>query len=270
MLRLPLVLLVLSLSFASFAAAQDASTGTPVSTPTPSELIAQTPQTSNLAWQPHITGREFEGVPMVLVPAGCFEMGEANEGGSQCFNVPFWMDKYEVTQDMFARLGGTKETWYGFSGDNLPVERISWGEANDFCALRGGRLPTEAEWEYAARGPDGLLYPWGNTFSADNGVFFENSNRRTAEVGSRAGGRSWVGALDLSGNVWEWTLSVYDDYPYVADDGREHLTSDAARVLRGSSWLSQRDSTPAASRIQYPPDSRYFDIGFRCIRPFSS
>src|SRR5690606_21843483 len=107
---------------------------------------------------------------MVLVPAGCFRMGtnvNTNERPvhDQCFDQPFWMDKYEVTQAHFRRLGGTQANSFAFPGINLPVENITWNEAQDFCELRGGSLPSEAEWEYAARGPDGLVYPWGIIFS---------------------------------------------------------------------------------------------------------
>ncbi|MDX1994376.1 MAG: SUMF1/EgtB/PvdO family nonheme iron enzyme [bacterium] len=266
----------------------------PTNTPPPTlspEQIALTPQTSNAAWQPYITERDFgDGVPMVLVPAGCFMMG--SEDGNEdeqpvhevCFEEPFWIDRYEVRQGDFERLGGVKANENGFNGENRPVERITWFEARDFCVLRGARLPSEAEWEYAARGPDNLVYPWGNQFVADNGVFSDNSNSQTAEVGSRPGGMSWVGAYDLSGNVWEWVNTVYgiDDgdfdfsengerrfaYPYSDSDGREQDSESRTyvRVLRGGSWVINVDYLRSASRYGGDPVGWGNGFGFRCSR----
>ncbi len=213
------------------------------------------------------------GVDMVRVPAGCFFMG-SDRGSSDeqptheiCFDAPFWIDKTEVTQADFARLGGVQAAPPGFTGDDLPVETITWTEALDFCETREGRLPTEAEWEYAARGPDNLVYPWGSEFIADNVVYRENSNSQTAPVGSRPDGASWVGALDMSGNVWEWTLSEDRDYPYDSDDGRENISSDARRVVRGGAWYVDDFSLRAANRISYDPTITDVFLGFRCVRP---
>ncbi len=218
---------------------------------------------------------EFDGVTMVLVPAGCFMMG-SNDGEDdeqpvheQCFDQPFWIDKYEVTQAQFRRLGGIQANASRFSGDDRPVEQITWFEARDFCELRDSRLPTEKEWEYAARGPDNLVYPWGDEFVANNVVYSQNSNNQTADVGSRPGGVAWVGALDMSGNVWEWTSSLYESYPYAAADGREADTgnsTDVRRVLRGGSWNNPSVNLHAANRNWFVP---YFMLslnGFRCSR----
>ncbi len=265
-------------------------TFTPTRTPTLSpEQIAQTPVSANDAWTPY--ERDFDGVTMVLVPAGSFQMGNDPEGrywtgstlingvpdgGFQEFTQPFWIDKYEVTQAQFRALGGTKARANGFSGDNRPVENITWFEASDFCALRGARLPTEAEWEYAARGPDSLVYPWGNAWNPDYAVWSGNSGAQTAEVvdanGSplRPDGASWVGALDMSGNVWEWTSTIYRPYPYDAFDGRENLAdSGSKRVLRGGSWNWIAADTRAAARDDYAGDFTSSDwYGFRCARDF--
>ena len=171
-------------------------TSTPSRTPTPLPptldpvQLASTPVNANADWTP--VSRDFDGVSMVLVPAGCFLMNdEANN--QQCFTEPFWIDQTEVTQADFRRLGGVKAAANFFTGDQRPVERITWFEARDFCALRGGRLPTESEWEYAARGPDNLVYPWGNAWDETKAVWSGNSNNQTADVGSIAGGASWVG-----------------------------------------------------------------------------
>ncbi|RIK18117.1 MAG: hypothetical protein DCC53_17055 [Chloroflexi bacterium] len=243
-------------------------------TPTPDLLaLAHTPVARNANWSP--IQADFDGVTMMLVPAGCFQMGDTQYGDEQpihrqCFDAPFWIDKTEVTQAQFRAKGGVKATTNRFNGDNRPVESITWFEARDYCEQRGARLPTEAEWEYAARGPDGLEYPWGDTFIAGNTVDGENSGNQTANVGSRPAGASWVGALDMSGSVREWTSSLYESYPYAAADGREADTgsrTDVARVLRGGSWdLINSDYLRAPFRSRNTPGVRSFSIGMRCAR----
>ncbi len=259
-------------------------TPTPTSTYTPTETPTFTPSPTptippgyagganiiaNEQWTP--VEQEFDGVVMVLVPKGCFMMG-SDVGDSdeqpvheQCFDEPFWIDKYEVTNKQFADFGGVAGRNSNWTGDDLPRERITWFEARDFCELRGGRLPTEREWEYAARGPNNLIYPWGNEFIADN-VVYGNSNNRTAPVGSRAGGVSWVGAMDMSGNVWEWVSSLYGSYPY--DEGNDESINDNtnSRVLRGGSWNDPADVVRSAYRNWSSPSNEYNSSGFRCVR----
>lgn len=186
-----------------------------------------------------------------------------------CFNAPFWIDKFEVTQIQFRQLNGSSANMPAFTGDYRPVEEISWIEARNFCAQRGVRLPTEAEWEYAARGPESLIYPWGNMFMASNVVYEENSGSQTANVGSRPGGVSWVGALDMNGNVWEWVNSMYRPYPYGVADGRENTAdTQSSRVRRGGSWFGSKDVIRAALRYEGETDFRSSNGGFRCARPY--
>jgi formylglycine-generating enzyme required for sulfatase activity len=221
-------------------------------------------------WIPYIV--EFDGVEMVLVPAGCFTIGASPEsdgernGNEICFNEPFWIDRTEVTQEQFRRFDGDAARPSAFTGDNRPVENITWFEARAFCALREARLPTEPEWEYAARGPDELIYPWGNLFVAENVVYRENSDAQTATAGSRPAGASWVGALDISGNVWEWVSSLYQDYPYESDHESETNSADV-RVLRGGSWFNNLTSfLRAAYRGRNGSNYRFNYVGFRCAR----
>ena len=112
-----------------------------------------------------------------------------------------------------------------------------------------------------------MIYPWGNTFVADNVVYDGNSGGQTANVGSRPGGISWVGAYDLSGNVWEWVSTIYQSYPYSATDGREsNSDTNSERVGRGGSWDLDSYSLHAAFRYRDDPDFRGSDIGVRCAR----
>lgn len=230
--------------------------------------------TSNTVWTPQT--QDFNGVTMALVPAGCFTMGSDNGYDDEkpvhevCLDQPFWIDQTEVTQAQFRSLGGKAANASYFTGDNRPVEQITWFEARDFCAQREGRLPTEAEWEYAARGPESLTYPWGNTFVADNVVYSGNSNNQTANVGSRPGGVSWVGAQDMSGNVWEWVADWYGE-TYYGNSSRSNPEGPANgtdRVLRGGSWLTDVDYVRAAFRYGGTPDVRYRILGFRCARSY--
>lgn len=257
----------------------------------------ENPITANGQWTRVV--REFDGVEMVLVPAGCFVMGSTDEqidaalaackagGGAVhegvggqcdrgwyadeqpatgiCFDTPFWIDRYEVINRQFAKFGGQAARGSRFTGDNRPREQITWFEARDYCALRGARLPTEAEWEYAARGPDNSMYPWGNDFVADNVVCVENSDHQTGEVGAehRPGGVSWVGAYDLSGNVWEWVSTLYRRYPYSVRSESDTDTTNW-RVLRGNSWDVQSFFLYSSDRSMVEPDYSDEYGGVRC------
>lgn len=266
---------------------------TPTPTPTPTSTPTATPDPlqaeidaarafsgSNTGWQaryPDGFQHTFEdGVPMVLVPADCFMMGSTDGQPDElpvheeCFTKPFWIDLTEITQADFVRLGGVKANANRFDSDQQPVENITWFEARDYCAERRARLPTEREWEYAARGPDEWNYPWGNDWNPNNAVWSGNSNNQTAAVGSIPAGRSWVGAYDLSGNVWEWVSSLY--LPYDSPEDREADTgnrtdADVSRVLRGGSWLNSNTTLLRASyRLGNSPDGSGDNAGFRCAR----
>jgi formylglycine-generating enzyme required for sulfatase activity len=221
-----------------------------------------------------------DDVEMVQVPAGCFYMGSASFSQSLpinqiCFDHPFWIDRFEVTNKQYKSLSG-KNPPSIFIGDNRPVERITWYDAKAYCEeVRSGdaRLPTEAEWEYAAAGPDSYPYPWGREIPKTNlkeYAAFQQTGPSEVGSGIRDKGRSWVGAYDMSGNVWEWVNSLYKAYPYSLSDGRESNTDnskDNLRVLRGGSWLPDFSSVLRASyRIKYLPESQYFNFGFRCVR----
>jgi formylglycine-generating enzyme required for sulfatase activity len=153
--------------------------------------------------------------------------------------------------------------------DDHPVAYVGWHEAVAFCAWAGVRLPTEAEWERAARGPDGRLYPWGGEQPGPTRAVFGRGTKAdaTAPVGACPAGASAEGVLDLAGNVWEWTSSAYRPYPYRAGDGREDAASGEQRVLRGGSFASPGALwLRCASRSSSYPARRRGHIGFRVAR----
>jgi formylglycine-generating enzyme required for sulfatase activity len=232
-------------------------------------------------WIPHRDQayQEQYGVVMVQVPAGCFWMGSVIGYSDEspvhevCFDEPFWIDQYEVTNEQFERLEGEAEAESSWLGPNQPRTDITWFEAYEFCQQRGAQLPTEAQWEYAARGPDSLIYPWGNKWAPENAVSGYDSNNEPADVSSRLSGASWVGAYDLSGNVWEWTNTIHDGeqypYPYDPDDGREAYSEDTSikRVMRGGSFDYNDYGLRAAYRLKNNPANGDYRLGFRCVHP---
>ncbi|MBN1120135.1 MAG: SUMF1/EgtB/PvdO family nonheme iron enzyme [Anaerolineae bacterium] len=221
---------------------------------------------NNDEWTPYIEAKN--GIEMALVPAGCFQMGAENGSPDEspvhqvCFEEPFWIDVYEVTNGQY----GSSGYW---TDNDLPREEVNWLDAARYCLYREARLPTEAEWEYAARGPDNLIYPWGNDFNADNLVYGNNSSHRTWQAGSRAEGVSWVGVYNLGGNVLEWINDWYDpNYYETLANGAvnpQGPTSGSSRVLRGSGWYDYfPGSAQAANRSMFDPEIEFNGIGFRC------
>jgi formylglycine-generating enzyme required for sulfatase activity len=228
-----------------------------------------TPVSTNTSWTPQLRALENATMEMVLVPTGCFVMGN-DEGRrderpqyEKCFDAPYWIGRTEVTNAQYGNPGA-------FEGDNVARGNVTWFEARDFCANLGLRLPTEAEWEFAARGPESWVYPWGNEFDETRLVYDRNSNSQLAEVGSRPTGVSWVGALDMIGNAMEWTSSLYERYPYDAADGREDAANTTDPRVYRSSISSYIDfASSAAIRFRGAPDMRDWFIGFRCAQDFT-
>lgn len=247
------------------------------------------------------------GVSMVLVPSGEFIMGETAENAfSECEKYSsscqkdqfmsnfeespphkvvldsYYIDKYEVTNELYKACvkagvcftpqktsSYTHASYYGNPDfDNYPVAYVNWKMAKTYCEWRGVRLPTEAEWEKAARGVEARTYPWGDNlscnyanYSGGNGCFTD-----PVEVGSYEAGKSFYGAYEMGGNVKEWVSSLYQPYPYNASDGREDLDSTGIRVLRGGSWIDGAYFVRSASRYSFYPDKAFSYTGFRCAR----
>jgi serine/threonine protein kinase/formylglycine-generating enzyme required for sulfatase activity len=229
---------------------------------------------------------------MVYVPAGEFIMG-SDEGDSHeqpvhtVYLDAFYIDKYEVTNAQYRKCveagacDAPSPTYYDDADyAQHPVVLVSWDDAHDYCRWAGKRLPTEAEWEKAARGKDRQVYPWGNTFDGSKLNFcdkncshswkdasVDDGYTHTAPVGSYPAGASPYGALDMAGNVREWVADWYDQgyysqSPYRNPKGPE---SGQERVVRGSSWITSEDTIRAAFRGHVT--NRGDDaLGFRCAR----
>lgn len=241
--------------------------------------------------------RPFPLEEMVFVPAGAFVMGSDSGADDEMparevYLDAFYIDRYEVTnsdyveflnavEDHLARCDGhicidTKDEnpdshiLYQAGGytvemgyEDHPVIQVSWYGAKAYCEYRGKRLPTEAEWEKAARGTDGRIYPWGDEFEAHRA----NTDYRvgdTTPVGSYPEGGSPYRAHDMAGNVWEWVADWYQAYP--GSDYRSDFFGQKYKVVRGGSWNHPGYDARCARRDIAHPARRILVVGFRCAR----
>ncbi|QUV83938.1 bifunctional serine/threonine-protein kinase/formylglycine-generating enzyme family protein [Chloracidobacterium aggregatum] len=209
---------------------------------------------------------------MVLIPGGVFQMGSpsAEDPAHQVTVSSFFIDKYEVTNAAYAAFvkatghpapPGWKNGTYPKGKDNHPVGNVSWEDARAYAAWAGKRLPTEAEWEFAARGTEGRRYPWGNEFARWRLNSAEAEVGHTETVGSFPTGATPEGVFDLAGNVAEWTAS--DDAPY---PGSARKPVPGTKIVRGGGFSLPGKYASATKRTQVPPDTRDPALGFRCAR----
>ena len=241
----------------------------------------------------------------VLIPQGAFIMGTdiepfygtalVNSEHAKLDEAPmhvrfldaFLIERYPVTNAEYAAFVAAmdhpppphwKDGNFTPEDANLPVVHVSWHDSNAYAQWAGKRLPTEAEWEKACRGPDGRIYPWGNIFVPDASESTETPPKTlqilTASltpVGSRPATVSPYGIGEAAGNVWEWTSDWYQPYPDPKRPNTKQATDEKQKALRGGSWLEVRDSTAeryfrCANRLHAPPDYSAGNIGFRCVR----
>jgi formylglycine-generating enzyme required for sulfatase activity len=244
-----------------------------------------------------------DGMPQEQIPAGTLHMGAFDvnakvdeKPGHKVMMDSLWMDKLEVTNGMYAlciHAGACSKEHSIFSQrrpdyfinpeyKDYPVVDVSWEEAMTYCTWTGRRLPSEAEWERAARGDDLRTYPWGYEPPSETYANFDNIVHDTSRVGSYSAGASPYGILDMAGNVWEWVDDLYDgDYYLTASTinpiGPAQIPGKYNRVIRGGSYqdtfldirVSNRGSLPGPNLLASTSDpTRYgkssVKIGFRC------
>jgi formylglycine-generating enzyme required for sulfatase activity len=226
----------------------------------------------------------------VLVPSGKFEMGDAryrDEVPAHSVEIDrFWIDRTEVTNAQYAlcvdqgicqppiRFNSySRPDYYGNPlYGAYPVIYVNWDDADTFCRWEGRRLPTEAEWERAARGNDERIYPWGNELPDPSLLNFDFTIGDTSVVGGHPAGASPYGVLDMAGNVEEWVADWYakDYYSQSARSDPGGPLNTGLRVVRGGSWLDNRYFVRSGLRLFYPPDSAFIDLGFRCAESVSA
>jgi len=254
------------------------------------QATARTP-TATPTLLPDATMGAVDGAVYVYVPAGEFVMGsastdpEADDDERPPHTVyldAYWIGQTEVTNAQYAQCeqaglcrppartgSSTRGYYYGNARyDHYPVISVSWSDAETYCRWAGGRLPTEAEWEKAARGTDGRVYPWGNALTTSDLLNFDDSGGDTTAVGSYPAGASPYGTLDMAGNVWEWVADWYGRsyYGESPEENPAGPASGAYRVLRGGSWGDATHNVRAANRLAYDPGLARHMVGFRCAR----
>jgi formylglycine-generating enzyme required for sulfatase activity len=241
----------------------------------------------------------FNPAEEILIPAGSFQMGcdssnpaETCQGDEQPLHTvtldAYYIDKYEVTNARYKACvdaGGctapqsvnsyTRSPYYGTSTyADYPVVYVMWHQASAFCAWAGKRLPTEAEWEKAARGSsDTRKYPWGDSAPDCTKTNYWYSGvgcvGDTSRVGSYSSGASPYGVMDMAGNVWEWVQDWYDGnyYSMSPSSNPQGPATGSWRVLRGGSWYDNDVFVRSAIRLDSGPDGwNYYYYGFRCVR----
>ncbi|MFC1888886.1 formylglycine-generating enzyme family protein [Thermodesulfobacteriota bacterium] len=219
---------------------------------------------------------------MVKIPAGDLRMGDLDGSGDSdeqpvhevFIPKPFMMSRTEVTQGQWKEVMGNNPSHFSICGNDCPVENVSWNDAQEFIGRLNKktgqhyRLPTEAEWEYAARsGGKKEKYSGGGSIGSV-AWFKSNSGGKTHPVGTKA--PNGLGIYDMSGNIWEWCGDWYGADYYQNSPGNNPTgpSSGSVRVIRGGSWINDAEYLRVSSRYGSVPDSRSYGIGFRCAQDF--
>jgi formylglycine-generating enzyme required for sulfatase activity len=226
--------------------------------------------------------RPKDRMTMVYVPSGVFPMGNPHPGVASGDEAPvhqvtldsYWIDRTEVSNEQYRRCveaGACRVPQYWdvavyarFGEDELPVVGVSWDDALAYCTWAGGRLPTEAEWEYAAAGPEGRRFPWGDDLPTCDRAQYARCEGEALPIESLPLGASWVGTLNLAGNVQEWVADYYGRY---SADPQVNPTGPAQgymRVIRGGLWSRLEFQITSHARFYWWPDARSITVGFRC------
>lgn len=246
--------------------------------------------------------QDFRGFEMVYIPGGKMDMGITSNGllkictnvfqdGDECsalvdevgkesgiFQVhtvnlqPFWIDRFEVTVEQYeqcitAPFLGCRQIVMSYNPlltDNpkKPRTGVNWYDAVLFCNTRQARLPSEAEWEYAAKGTKGFNFPWGNSLLD----YYQQSQESPHPIGAIPENVSWAGVYDLSGNVQQWVEDRFQPYLSTKTGAEKFNLDDTKRVVRGGSWIEKGFKFLSAYRSGSDPNSQHEDIGFRCAR----
>ncbi|MCP4539782.1 MAG: SUMF1/EgtB/PvdO family nonheme iron enzyme [Chloroflexi bacterium] len=286
-------------------------TSTRTFTPTPTATPTRAPTLGDTRTRP------TDGMVMVYVPSGTFQMGsidaeidaafslcEQDLGSGECEQNwyidespqhlvtldAFWIDRAEVSNIQYRQCVEAGEcdapttcdwgdlTFSDAAKDDHPVVCVNWHEADAYCQWAGAQLPTEAQWEYAAKGTQGYVYPWGNTFDGARVNFcdanctydwktneYDDGYERTSPVASFPNGSSWCDAMNMAGNVWEWTTDWYGDYFSGAQINPTGPTERDRKVLRGGGWVVRQTDVRASYRGSHPTEFRSPSLGLRCV-----
>lgn len=243
----------------------------------PRQSPAGSTQPRTAAISPH------KGPPMVLIPAGEFAMGsdrgQDDEQPVHRVSVKaFYLDALEVTVSRYAEFLMSQKPDPPFKWneatdgphENKPVVGVNWYDARDYCRWVGKRLPTEAEWELAARGTEGRVYPWGDAHPTKGHTNAGHTKWRGYDTLTNVRqfelGKTPNGVYDLAGNLWEWVADWYDAtyYQFSPRENPSGPTAGPLRALRGGAWNNDAKSIRSANRAGYAPDARRNDVGFRC------
>ncbi len=257
---------------------------TPLATETNTALerVVGTPQPNQMPDYPELGDywlRERDEMLMVYVPGGSFQMGSENGGSDEkpqrlVTLDGYWLDQTEVSNAQYGRCvaAGVCRTASlsditGYKQADFPVVGVSWEDANAYCNWVGAQLPSEAQWEYAARGPAGSTYPWGEEEPSCNVAHFNRCKYGLRSVDEMSEGASWVGALNMSGSVWEWIQDWYAPQ-YPAQSQLNNPTGAAhgdAKVIRGGAWNSEIGALKSTNRNYEQPENWLDHLGLRCV-----